>query len=186
MYPGAAWDIAFARTALFALPCAIAAGITFLLCSCPKPSVGTLLLTCLVAFAGMAVGMTVAGICIRAIAQPGNDTPLWRIAVLGLSFLIGGCLLTPIISPGRGGFFLWRPWPRPLLTMLLLAVGLEGLGIASTAPLTERIATAAAALGGHYYTFLNFAGPAIQTGCAITIAAQLGISWANALNRRRI
>jgi len=70
--------------------------------------------------------------------------------------------------------------------MLVLAIAFSGLGMTGTAPLTERIANAASELGGHYYTFLNFAGPAIQTGCAIAIATQLGIAWANALNKYRI
>lgn len=185
MFPGSVWEIAFARTALFALPCAIAAGITFFLGSTSRPSASTLLTTCLVAFASMAVGMTVAGICLWALGQPDLDTPAWRVAALGISFLIGGYILTPVYSPGRDGVFLWRPWLRPLLAMLLLAIALTGLSMTGSAPLTERIANIAAASGGHYYTFLNFAGPAIQTGCAIAIAAQLGIAWANALNRHQ-
>ena len=145
-----------------------------------------MLATFFVAFLFVTICTTISWTSLQALDHPSfvrNPFGVFTIilALIALAFAILAFLTPPIVVP-KEKIAIWGPWWRPVLTLFLLL----GLSIAVSAvtgrTLNDMVARFAESLGGHYYTYLNLAGPAFIICIALAAATQLGTVWARAVD----
>ncbi|MDF3605383.1 hypothetical protein PE067_03935 [Paracoccus sp. DMF-8] len=182
-FPRSFTQIAAVRLAFFALPCALVAGAVFRSTAAPRPTPLTLVMTTLSALVIMAVFMTLAGVLMRAVALPASRGHELKILLGLILALVAAFTLPPVLLP-PGRKILWGLWWQPVLVLIVAGALMTAAGAMLPGGLVEYLARWAESMGAHYYTVLNFAGPAIQIAAATFAAIWLGLAWANAHDRR--
>lgn len=183
-YPRSGLGMLAAASCWIALPCSIAAGLSFALAASSKPRVLTLVWT---------VGSTFMILCglfaiwlyaIYAadhsyVAQtlPALVPVFLGVAVFlpALSFL---CLPLIVSKPSRN--IIKGLWWRAFFLVLSLEALFALFSAINGGPLSRLFGDLAKSMGGHYYTWLNVFDPWVITIIAMAGATRVGLYWAKA------
>lgn len=175
------------RVMYFVLPSVLVAGAVFASCSKTRPGNRAVLASVGVAVPFVALGQVLAAIALVVERIARTEMLAMSATVTAIIILIVGYARAPLVLPQSGGGPAWRlnwgPWLRMIPTMLVLVLCIVVLTYLAGRSLADALADFAVSLGGHYYTFLNFAGPVILVAISMMMAVQLGLAWARAHDR---